>query len=144
MARINRWVLRTSPEVVRLLERQGNVEENGFCWVKREKPMGFEKMLLIVPPWIEVYDAIGYNNERPDGNIFFASDINDDGTAYASVIYRKGDGLNYARNTAVLFNCPWYDANDSARMFTKLAERKHNNLLVGSIKISGQKHPLNV
>ena len=129
--RINRWMLRTSPNVVRKLE--GDPE--GILRVTRDNPLGFENgMKLLVPRGVEVYDPIDHNNQRgAERNVFFVTGISDQDTAYATPVYKKGGSLNYDRNIENLFDGPrrFYEPSDSALIFLRLSGGKHRNLLVG-------------
>lgn len=127
MVVINRWVLRTSPGIVKLAEL-----EDGFPVIRGRKPLGFEKIFFFVPPGIEIYDPFEYNAQRneQDMNVVFVVRDRDDSDVYMSLITKRENNL--IQNGLALFDYTWYEKRSTAAIYARVAEKRYKNLLVGN------------
>ncbi len=131
---VNRWLLRTSPDIVTKLEDIGEQERMQVLKVDRKNPLYLDSMFIIVPRGIEVYD-VNYNSHANEKrNLFFTARVDDKSSAYLSYILTQVGRVlnplkNPAGNTFVLFDFPWLDVNKTSAIYMALFEKRYHNLL---------------
>lgn len=123
------WLLRTSPETARLLDR----ESSGLMVIVHDtEKLAIPHMRLVVPEGILVYEAIG--KYRSKAQFFFSVvDGNEMNSGYLSVVEAEKDSLNYAKNVGELLRYPWYSVRESSLVFGRLFEGKTNAPLTGTM-----------
>ena len=142
---VNKYLLRTSQERVKKLERETEVD----MFLLQENRLGIEKIRLLVPPGIAVYQVIApFRNKGIKGiELFFTIHENagDFEKAYLSkVALGENEGLNCRAMVIELMRYPWYDNNDSSKIFNTISHSgKNSNLYLVNYKLHiSEKHPL--
>lgn len=134
---INGWVLRKSSEIVRKLEREAGT---GWIMVGDSKRLGIERVRLLVPSGIEVFDVIA--KYWGAWQLFFSTQEGKEGLAYLSVVESCTGSLNFMKNVGNLLAYPWYGAKESALVFRRIEERYSYSPVIGLTPSVNQRHPL--
>jgi len=123
IAHVTRWLLEQTPEIVKRLERKGDIVEVGDS----EKLL-IKNIKLLVPEGIEVYRVI--SEFRDLGEAFFTAREGNNATpAYLSLVTQANGALNFMKNAGDLLRYPWYNHEDSSEIFYRLCSIKKDLLI---------------
>lgn len=136
IASVTGWLLKQSPNLVKKLERDGDMIR-----VRDEEKLGLKNVKLLVPPRIDVYQVI--QEVRNKGLFFFTARANKDtAPAYCSYVEDSSKSLNFMRNAGILLMYPWYSNADSSEIFQRIATaNKKTNLYLITCKLQREEHP---
>lgn len=135
---LTRWVLRTSPNLLTLLDSGIVDETKGTVSYYVKVNVHESEFRVVVPKGIEVYRAFGVGGKR----IFFTADGNDNNFAYATEFGGEDVARDIEHRKPIdLLNLPWYDQKESAKIFEGLQQSKKTHDILRKLSSAYKPHP---